>query len=94
MSLSDYSNFAQAQKNANVYFKRTVVLKESTRKDKKYMIHDGNKWVHFGQHGYEDFTKHKDLKRRASYLRRANGIRGAWKENQFSPNNLSIHILW
>lgn len=52
------------------------------------------KLVHFGQMGYEDFTKHKDKKRRASYLRRASKIKGDWKADKFSPNNLAMNILW
>jgi len=44
--------------------------------------------------GYEDFTKHKNLKRRQNYLTRSTNIKGDWKKNKYSPNNLSIHILW
>ena len=59
------------------------------------MIRDNSgKLVHFGDSRYEDFTKHNDTKRRARYLARANGIIGAWKNKEFSPNNLSIHLLW
>ena len=97
MPLADYSNFSIAQKNANKYFanfKRKVELRESTRKDKKYMIHNGQKWIHFGQMGYADFTKHRDAKRRASYLRRSAAISGNWADDPFSPNNLSRNILW
>ena len=67
---------------------------ESTRKNKKYMIHDGHHFIHFGQMGYEDYTKHKDDDRRKRYLARATKIKGDWKEDKYSPNNLSIHILW
>jgi hypothetical protein len=35
----------------------------SSRKDKKYMIFDGTRMVHFGQMGYEDATHHKNQKR-------------------------------
>ena len=42
----------------------------------------------------EDYTKHKDEKRRKSYLARAKGIKGDWKNNKYSANNLSIHLLW
>ncbi len=30
----------------------------------------------------------------ASYLTRANGIHGNWRQDKFSPNNLSINLLW
>ena len=68
----------------------------STRKDKKYRIYDKNsdKWIHFGQLGYEDYTKHKDSSRRTNYLARSKSIRGDWKKNKYSSNNLSIHLLW
>ena len=51
-------------------------------------------WVHFGEMGYEDYTKHKDEKRRKRYLKRSAGIKGKWKENPYSPNNLSRSLLW
>ena len=52
------------------------------------------KWIHFGQMGYEDFTKHKDKKRQENYLKRTAAMRGDWKDNEYSPNNLSRNILW
>ena len=92
-NLLRYSNFQTVNKTANKLYKRNVFL--STRKDKKYMImNDANKWVHFGQLGYQDFTKHLDEKRRLNYLKRSTKIKGNWKENIFSPNNLSINLLW
>ena len=88
-----YSNFQIVNKKANKLYNRDVFL--STRKDKKYMImNDANKWIHFGQLGYQDFTKHLDENRRLNYLKRSTKIKGNWKENIFSPNNLSINLLW
>ena len=70
-----------------------VTLDFSEKLNKKYkVIHDG-KTTHFGS-TMEDFTKHKDETRRKSYLARANGIKGDWKSNKYSANNLSIHLLW
>ena len=68
----------------------------STIKNKKYMIKNPytNKNVHFGDIRYQDFTKHKDPIRRRNYLSRATKIKGDWQLNPFSPNNLSIHLLW
>ena len=37
---------------------------------------------------------HKDDKRRQNYLLRASHIKGDWKDNKYSPNNLSMHLLW
>ena len=68
----------------------------SNRKDKKYAIYDPNnkKLVHFGHIKYEDYTMHKDDKRRKNYLLRASNIKGTWKNDPYSPNNLSIHLNW
>jgi hypothetical protein len=82
------SNFAKYKGNDD------AILKPSTRKDKKFMvIHDG-KITHFGAAGMQDFTGHQDKARQKSYLARAKGIRGEWKKNKYSSNNLAIHILW
>jgi hypothetical protein len=53
-----------------------------------------NKWVHFGAIPFTDYTKHKDKTRRQRYLNRANNIKGNWVNDKYSPNNLSIHLLW
>ena len=93
--LKNYSNPVIAKQNAKEYLGNDVRLYLSTRKDKKYMVlNDNGKYIHFGQIGYEDFTKHKDLKRRDAYLKRATKIKGNWKSDKYSPNNLSINILW
>ncbi len=90
-----YSNPKTALQNAKLYLGQDVELLRSTRKDKKYMIEDDKgKLIHFGQMGYEDYTKHKNEIRRQNYLKRATKIKGDWKENKYSPNNLAINILW
>ena len=90
-----FSNPNIVAKKAYKYFGEHIPIYISTKKDKKYMVKDPNdKWVHFGQMGAEDHTKHQDEKRRHSYLRRSTNIRGNWKDNPYSPNNLSINILW
>ena len=91
--LNKYSNFKTVNDNAKRLYGKEVFL--STRNNKKYMImNDNNKFVHFGQLPYEDFTKHLDKQRQESYLKRASKIRGDWKENIYSPNMLSIVLLW
>jgi hypothetical protein len=94
--LYKYSNPIIAQKKAYQYLGKTAKLYPSNKTDKKYKIYDpkNNKWVNFGQIGYEDFTKHHDKKRRLSYLTRSKSIRGNWKKNRYSANNLSRNILW
>jgi len=91
-----YSNPKIAQMKAYKYLGKKAILYPSTKKEKKYMICDRkqNKWVHFGQIPYEDFTKHKNTKRRKNYLTRTLRIKGDWKKNPYSANNLSRNILW
>jgi len=95
--LKNYSNPTIVKKKAVDLFGKNVKLAVSTRKDKKYMIQDPNgRWIHFGGFNppLEDFTKHKDEDRRRNYLARATSIKGDWAKNKYSPNFLSIHLLW
>ena len=98
-ALLNYSNPDKVNKNLKQYLKRfdidDIELYVSNRKDKKYMIQTPEgKWIHFGQMGYEDFTKHQNEERRKKYLTRATKIKGDWKKDPFSPNNLAIWLLW
>ena len=63
----------------------------SSRKDKKYMIFDGTRMVHFGQMGYEDATHHKNQKRIDNFRKR--NRRWASAPN-WTPAWLSYHLLW
>ena len=93
--ISLYSNPTEVYRRAKKYLGKTVKISLSTKKDKKYMITTpDDKIVHFGQMGYEDFTKHKNKTRRKNYLTRARGIKGNWKQYKYSANNLAIHLLW
>ena len=94
--LQPYTNFTEDQSKAYDYLGEDAVLFSSPKKDKKYRIYNPKKekWIDFGQMGYEDFTKHQDEDRRQRYLNRATNIKGNWREDKYSPNNLSIHILW
>jgi hypothetical protein len=93
--LEEFSNYKQAQKMTNKYFGKPTKLYISDKPNKKYYIlDDNNKKIYFGQMGYEDFTKHKDEERRKAYRNRAENIKGNWKTNKYSPNNLAINILW
>ena len=64
---------------------------ESSRKDKKFMVFDGRTMVHFGQMGYEDYTKHGDEKRRDNFRKRNHRWASA---PRYSPAYLSYNILW
>jgi len=93
--IDDFSNPTEVKRKAMKYLGKNALVYLSTRKDKKYMVKSpDNKLVHFGQMGYEDFTKHKDKERRDAYLKRATKIKGNWKDNKYSPNNLAINLLW
>jgi hypothetical protein len=94
--IEEFSNPKQVMKNAKKYLGKDVAIELSNKKDKKYMVYNPNtkKWVHFGQIGYEDFTKHKDPKRRENYLTRTANMKGDWKDDKYSPNNLSRNLLW
>lgn len=88
--LKQYSNPTEVQRLANKYDVGKVFL--STKKDKKYMVYDPKgKPIHFGQLGFQDYTKHKDPARRRNFLLRNQ----KWKNsNIWSPAWLSYHLLW
>jgi len=89
------SNPKMVLKQLEKYYGDKVDLYLSTSKNKKYMVFDEDgKKVHFGSIIHEDHTKHKDKKRRLNYLKRASNIKGNWRQNPFSPNMLSIILLW
>ena len=95
-SLYKYSNPRQAQKMAYKYLGKTAKLYPAHNPEKKYSIYDkkNEKWINFGQIGYEDYTKHHDKTRRRNYLTRTKFMRGDWRNNKYSANNLSRNILW
>lgn len=95
-NLTLYSNPRTAQHMAYKYLGKTAKLYPARNPAKKYSIFDpiNKKWVNFGQLGYEDYTKHHDKKRRKNYLTRTKSMRGNWKKNKYSANNLSREILW
>ena len=93
--IKKYSDPNKVIRKAKKYFKDDIPIYLSSKKDKKYMVQDPNgKWVHFGAFGMEDYTRHKDEERRKRYLARATKIKGNWKDNPYSPNLLSINLLW
>jgi len=80
----------------------------SEKKNKKLKVKVNNKYIHFGQSGYEHFfdktgllnkkLNHKDKERRSRYLKRSKAIKNKKGEltanNPESPNYHSIRILW
>jgi len=75
---------------------------KSSAKGKKmsvYVMKDGKKrLIHFGDSNMQDYTQHKDDKRRKSYLARSGGIRdksGKLTANDKNSKNYWAHrVLW
>ena len=80
--------------------KKIVLYKprKSTRKGKKKMVYVRNKktgkpkLIHYGDSSMQDFTQHGDKKRRASYLARSGGIKGA--NDKDTANYWARKDLW
>ena len=94
--INKVSDPLQAIINAKNYLGSDVIIQPSDKPTKKYKIFDPNKkeYIYFGDIRYTDYTKHKDKIRQKNYLKRSSQIKGDWKENKYSPNNLSREILW
>lgn len=76
---------------------RLKTIRRSHRPEKKFdAVFESNgreKVVPFGQRGYSDFTKHKNVTRRARYLNRHSGMGEHWNKPD-TPGALSRWILW
>ncbi len=73
-------------------------LRRSHRPDKKwdavFQYPDGHtKTTPFGARGMSDYTKHKDVTRRARYLKRHSGMGENWNDPT-TPGALSRWVLW
>jgi len=94
-TLKKWSNPEIVFKKAKKYLGKRATIKISDKPDKKYMVIKPNGHsVHFGLIGYQDFTRHGNKTRRANYLNRSRGIKGDWKSDKYSANNLSRNLLW
>ena len=72
---------------------------KGNKKMSVYVMKDGKKRIlHFGDANMQDFTQHKDKKRRKSYLARSAGIRNKagklTKDDKNSANFWSRKVLW
>ena len=76
---------------------RFKTLRRSRNPDKKWdavFEKEGKeKVVSFGAKGYSDFTKHKDVTRKARYIKRHSGMGEHWNKPD-TPGALSRWILW
>ena len=78
----------------------------SEDEDHKCVYHSPDGDVYFGKVGYGDFIIYSWLEqqgeedegfaemKRNAYVSRASNIKGDWKDNKYSPNNLAINLLW
>ncbi len=68
-----------------------VILKNSTRKDKRYMVLIGSKTIHFGSN-YDNYTIHEDDKRKQAYISRHQKNED-WTD-PLTAGFWSKHLLW
>ena len=72
-----------------------VVISKSNNKNKKYKAEiDGKKTVHFGDNRYQDYTQHKDNKRKENYISRHAKNEDWSKSNIASAGFMSRYVLW
>ena len=76
---------------------RFKTLRRSRNPEKKWDVvfekEGKEKVVAFGARGYSDFTKHKDVTRKARYIKRHSGMGEDWNKPD-TPGALSRWILW
>ena len=87
------SNPSEVQKKAFEILGKDAVIYRSNRDHKKYAIFDPLKqrYTHFGDIRYEDYTKHHDDERRKDFRRR----NAKWFDYpMYSPAFLAYHLLW
>ena len=69
-----------------------AILEPAKAKDKKYSIRIFNKKINFGDSNYEDYTQHKDDRRKQLYIQR-HKKREDWN-NPSTPGFWSRWLLW
>jgi len=95
-NIKKVSNPDKALTNTKKYLGKNTPLYPSEKSKYKYKIFNPNtsKFVYFGSMLYEDYLKHGDEIRKKNYLLRSGNIKGNWKDDKYSKNNLSRNILW
>ena len=91
--IESYSNPQEVLRKIHKYLGKDTDLYLSTRKNKKFMIlnPNTNKMVHFGQMGYNDFTKTNDNQKRDNFRRRNHKWANA---DKYTAMYLSFYLLW
>ncbi len=95
-NIKEVSNPDKALANTKKYLGKNTPLYPSEKSKYKYKVFNPNtnKFVYFGSMLYEDYLKHGDEIRKKNYLLRSGNIKGNWKDEKYSRNNLSRNILW
>lgn len=92
-NIHKFSSPIDVQKKAFELLGKDAKIAFSPKKTKKYVIYNPitNKYIHFGEMGYSDFTKHKDKERQRRFkLRNAK-----WANAEpYTPSFLSYYLLW
>ena len=93
--IKNVSNPFLVYQKAKLLLNDDFVIDISTRVNKKYMIKSKftkNKWVHFGDIRYMDYTKHQnDEKKNRFKLRNSHWLSDYEK---YSPSWFSYNLLW
>ena len=71
---------------------QTFILSDSSTKNKRYMVKNQNKTIHFGSPNHENYTIHKDDSRKKSYINRHKKNED-W-EDSLTAGFWSKHLLW
>jgi len=95
-NIKKVSNPDKALANTKKYLGKNTPLYPSEKSKYKYKIFNPNtnKFVYFGSMLYQDYLKHGSEIRKKNYLLRSGNIKGNWKDDKYSPNNLARNILW
>lgn len=89
VNLSNVKRFAEAEG-----FDPARIMPPTQKGKKLSYLTPDNRRVNFGNAEYESYDSHKDAERRDNYLKRASNIKGDWKADKYSPNNLAMKLLW
>ena len=71
-----------------------AVVRRSDRAGKKYQVTLGDRTVHFGARGYEDYTTHGDDKRKENYLARHRPTEDWTRAGMHTAGFWARHLLW
>ena len=77
------------------WFKQMIVeVSKSSRAGKKYAARVGDKTVHFGAAGKEDYTIHRDAERKRNYISRHRARENWTKGGVKTAGFWAKHLLW